>query len=279
MLAFVSSTSAGNVNAYTFKLANDIDMSSVGTGTPYVPYFGATDFKGNGKAVNNFSFNRQTSGIGFLGYVHKSTLTDLQVNTVSYSGQTVNAINALEYVGAAAGSVYGSTVTGGRVTNTARVIGQNYIGGFAGYFGYGTASNNMVTNSAAVNGTSYVAGFGGAMNYSTVSGSLATLGGLVSGTSYVGGFAGTMNQSVIYSTQSLRASATTGSADDRRERARSRGLVNVGRGSHRAGRGVLVILLVFNTGRSQGLLFGGPTRNSRAGRLCRLSGGILGCAG
>jgi hypothetical protein len=43
MLAFVSSTSAGNVNPYTFKLANDIDMSvaNVSTGTPYVPYFGA----------------------------------------------------------------------------------------------------------------------------------------------------------------------------------------------------------------------------------------------
>jgi len=54
MLAFVSSTSVGNVNPYTFKLANDIDMATVAGGTPYVPYFGATEFKGNTFVVNNF---------------------------------------------------------------------------------------------------------------------------------------------------------------------------------------------------------------------------------
>jgi hypothetical protein len=169
MLAFVSSTSAGNVNPYTFKLVSDIDMSAgnVGTGTPYVPYFGAAEFKGNTFAVNNFSFNRQTSGIGFMGMVYKSALTDLKVNTVTYGVQTTNTVNALEYVGAAVGAMYGGTISGGLVTLSAKVNASKYTGGFVGYVGQGVVYNTQAlkvpSTTGSVQGTSYTGGLAGWM--------------------------------------------------------------------------------------------------------------------
>ena len=45
LLPFTQSASGGAVNGYTFKLANDINMT--GATTAYLPYFGATEFKGN----------------------------------------------------------------------------------------------------------------------------------------------------------------------------------------------------------------------------------------
>jgi hypothetical protein len=169
MLAFVSSTNTGSVNPYTFKLANDIDMTAtnVDTGTPYVPYFGATEFKGNTFAVNNFSFNRQTSGIGFLGMVYKSALTDLKVNTMTYGVQTLNTVNALEYVGAAVGAMYGGTISGGLVTLSAKVNASKYTGGFAGYVGQGVVYNTQALRATpttgSVQGTSYTGGLVGWM--------------------------------------------------------------------------------------------------------------------
>ncbi len=41
-----------------------------GATTAYLPYFGATEFKGNTYSVNNFAYNRAaTAQIGFWGGV------------------------------------------------------------------------------------------------------------------------------------------------------------------------------------------------------------------
>ena len=138
MLGFVQSSNTGAVNStavnpYKFKLANNIDMATATM--PYMPYFGATEFKGNAYAVNNFSFNRPTSQTGFIGLVYKSTITDLLVNSVAYAGQTSTnyAVNARNYTGTAIGSIYDGVVTGSTATLAGGVNGLEFTGGFAGW--------------------------------------------------------------------------------------------------------------------------------------------------
>ena len=138
MLAFIESgtqtvgtVTSSVVNGYSFKLGANLDMS--GASMPYIHYFGATAFKGNTYSVNNFSFNRPTSGIGFLGVVQNSTLTDLKVNSVAYASQTTNTVNARDYVGTAIGSMYGGTLAGATATLSAKVNAQNFTGGLAAW--------------------------------------------------------------------------------------------------------------------------------------------------
>ena len=133
LLAFTQSAAAGAVNGYTFKLANDLNMSNATTA--YLPYFGATEFKGNTYSVTNFAYNRAaTAHTGFLGAVYRSTLTDLKVAT---SG----LVNGLEYVGSAIGSAYSVVISGGLGTLAADVSGTNFIGGYAGYVGQSVIYN------------------------------------------------------------------------------------------------------------------------------------------
>ena len=213
MLAFVSSTNAGSVNPYTFKLANNIDMSAtnVGSGTPYVPYFGATEFKGNTFAVNNFSFNRQTSGIGFFGMVYKSALTDVKVNTMAYTGQTTNTVNALEYVGAAVGAMYGGTISGGVSTLSARVNGQNYIGGFAGYVGQGVIYNTQALRASpttgSVLGVTYEGGLAGWMEAVAAKSLNSDL--PVNGTTRTGGLIGYLNSNFTTANTNVTSNVAT----------------------------------------------------------------------
>jgi hypothetical protein len=67
--AFVQGDVYGNVTPYKFKLTADLDTATAVT--KFVPYFGATEFKGSSFAtnynVNNFSWSPNTSNVGFLG--------------------------------------------------------------------------------------------------------------------------------------------------------------------------------------------------------------------
>lgn len=228
MLAFVSSTAAGGVNAYTFKLANDIDMATVGTGTPYVPYFGATAFKGNTFAVNNFSFNRQTSGIGFLGMVHKSSLSDVWVNAQAYTGQTAQSVNGLDYVGAAVGALYNGAISNSSVRLSANVNGVNYVGGLAGYVGQSVVSGDAALRASAttggVAGTNKVGGLAGWME--AVTGANLNSDVPVSGATQVGGLIGE-----FYGTATLALSNASASGAVTGSNTHVGGLIGVASGS------------------------------------------------
>ncbi|MDA9954523.1 autotransporter-associated beta strand repeat-containing protein, partial [Planktomarina sp.] len=139
MLGFTLSTLTGSANAYKFKLTADLDMS-VAT-TPFIPYFSGAELIGTNSGgsdfhVNNFSWAQSTSNVGFLGFVQKSLIEDITVNTVAYSGQSVGQTNSIvgaDYVGAVMGSMYQ-----GKIHNVHAVLGgaitaDNYVGGIVGF--------------------------------------------------------------------------------------------------------------------------------------------------
>jgi mucin-19 len=215
MLGFVQSSNNGTiysmaVNGYKFKLANDIDMSAATI--PYVPYFGATEFKGNGFAVNNFSFNRPTSQIGFIGLVNRGTITDLLVNSVVYAGQTGTsyAVNGRNYTGTAIGSVFEGVVTGSTATLAGGVNGLEFTGGFTGWARGAMANTSAVlaaSSIATVKGTSYTGGLVGRMDSvaaNTLSSNLA-----VSGTHRVGGLAGYLSSNYTSSNAAVTTNTAT----------------------------------------------------------------------
>ena len=210
LLGFVQSSSNSAVNAYKFKLANHIDMSTATT--PYLPYFGATEFNGNAFAVNNFSFNRPTSNTGFIGMVNRGTITDLLVNSVAYAGQsgTNYAVNARNYTGTAFGSVYEGVVTGSTATLAGGVNGLEFTGGFAGWMQGAMANTHAVleaSSTASVKGTSNTGGLVGRMNSvaaKTLSSNLA-----VSGTDRVGGVAGYLSSNYTSSNVAVTTNTAT----------------------------------------------------------------------
>ena len=217
MLAFIESgtqtvgaVTSSVVNGYSFKLGANLDMAAAST--PYIPYFGATAFKGNTYSVNNFSFNRPTSGIGFLGVVQNSTVTDLNVNSVAYASQTTNTVNARDYVGTAIGSMYGGTIAGAAATLSAKVNAQNFTGGLAGYVGQGVIYNASAvfapTTSANVTGLSRTGGLVGSMDAvaaSTLNSNLP-----VSGSTLVGGLAGYLKSDFTTSNTNVSTNSARG---------------------------------------------------------------------
>ena len=217
LLAFVESATQVNAgvtssiaNGYTFKLGANLDMSA--PSIPYIPYFGATEFKGNTYSVNNFSFNRPTSSVGFLGVVQNSTLTDLKVNSVAYAGQTTNTVNARDYVGTAIGSLYGGTLAGATATLSAKVNALNFTGGLAGYVGqsvmYNVSAVLAPTTSASVTGLNKTGGLVGWMDAvaaSTLSSNLP-----VSGTTQVGGLVGYLKSDFTTTNANVTSNSATG---------------------------------------------------------------------
>ncbi|MDB5963468.1 MAG: hypothetical protein JWP59_4762, partial [Massilia sp.] len=192
MLAFVQSTGRGLANSFKFKLANSIDMSTAST--PYMPYFSAAEFKGSGFEVHNFSLNSPTSNIGFLGFVNRSTVADLNVNSVVYAGQTNTdyGVHGRDYVGVAIGSIYQGVVSGSTATLAGSVNGRDYTGGFAGYVQGDIANTHAVlatSSSASVTGLSSTGGLVGNLASATASALSSNV--AVSGTgNYVGGLIG-----------------------------------------------------------------------------------------
>ncbi|NBU44304.1 MAG: filamentous hemagglutinin N-terminal domain-containing protein, partial [Betaproteobacteria bacterium] len=210
MLAFIESSSSGGVNGYSFKLGANLDMSAASI--PYIPYFGATAFKGNSFSVNNFSFNRPTSGVGFLGMVHNSTLSNLNVNSVAYAGQTVNTVNARDYVGTAIGSLYGGTIDSATATLSAKVNAQNFTGGLAGYVGqgviYNTSSVQAPATASSVTGLNKTGGLVGWMDSVAASNLSSNL--PVTGSSQVGGLVGYLKSDFTTSNANVTSNSATG---------------------------------------------------------------------
>ncbi|MDA9285602.1 filamentous hemagglutinin N-terminal domain-containing protein, partial [Pseudomonadales bacterium] len=169
LLGFIESGSASQTNGFKFKLANDIDMATASI--PYLPYLSVTELLGNGFEVNNFSWNRPTSSVGFIGHAYKSLLVDMTVNTSVYSGQTDTsyAINAEDYVGTLVGSIFDGRIENSHTILAGTVLGNTIVGGAVG----------MITNSPVITASAVRA-----------AGVVAADAQVVSVGDYVGGFAG-----------------------------------------------------------------------------------------
>ena len=169
LLGFIESGSAFQANGFKFKLANDIDMAAASI--PYLPYLSVTELLGNGFEVNNFSWNRPTSSVGFIGHAYKSLLVDMTVNTSVYSGQTDTsyAINAEDYVGTLVGSIFDGRIENSHTILAGTVLGNTIVGGAVG----------MITNSPVITASAVRA-----------AGVVAADAQVVSVGDYVGGFAG-----------------------------------------------------------------------------------------
>ena len=169
LLGFIESGSAFQANGFKFKLANDIDMAAASI--PYLPYLSVTELLGNGFEVNNFSWNRPTSSVGFIGHAYKSLLVDMTVNTSVYSGQTNTsyAINAEDYVGTLVGSIFDGRIENSHTILAGTVLGNTIVGGAVG----------MITNSPVITASAVRA-----------AGVVAADAQVVSVGDYVGGFAG-----------------------------------------------------------------------------------------
>ncbi len=150
VMGFSQGLSNGTVNAYKFKLTSDVDVA--GSTTSFIPYFAAAEFKGNGFEVRNFSWSAPTSNVGFLGSVHKSTISGLKVYSTPYetTSNVTLAVNGQYYVGTAIGSMYGGVVYDSLAVLGGSTKGYDNTGGFMGYFSDGAIGNISATRATSV---------------------------------------------------------------------------------------------------------------------------------
>ena len=202
------------VNTYAYDYASnyftveaDLDFS----GIDYTPVAAGNvmfnaDFNGNGKTIKNLKISKLSDKtatyqglfgiIGELGAVHDLTIE--------------GNVEAYQYVGAVAGSVYGKIYN---VTNKANVKANSYAGGVAGYAGP-MATLKGISNYASVTTTGNYAG-------GVVAASDADAGitidscsnyGVVSGAAYAGGIAASASATVSHSINDGAAMAKAANA-------------------------------------------------------------------
>jgi len=150
VMGFSQGPSNGTANAYKFKLTSHVDVAS--STTKFVPYFAAAEFKGNGFEVSNFSWSAPTSNVGYLGSVHKSTISGLKVYSTPYetSSNVTLAVNGQYYVGTAIGSMYGGVIYDSLAVLGGSTKGYDNTGGFMGYFSNGAIGNISATRATSV---------------------------------------------------------------------------------------------------------------------------------
>jgi filamentous hemagglutinin family protein len=142
LMGFVQGDASGNANAFKFKLTADVNVPSAIT--KFVPYFSAAEFKGTGYDVKDFSWNKPTSNVGFLGFVHKSVVRGLQVYSTAFeSSGDYAAVSGQYYVGTAIGSLHGGAVYDSFAVLGGTTRGLDNTGGFMGYFADGTTASNL----------------------------------------------------------------------------------------------------------------------------------------
>ncbi len=215
-----------------YKLGNDIDMSSYGTGTGFEPianFYGQLD--GDGHKISNLYINRPAAGnVGLIGtftsvtssqvpHIKNLTLDNVNITGGGNTGALVGLSNA-RYDATdtkitnviVTGTITGTSATGGLVgdsagttiTNSyvnATITGTNYVGGFIGRAG---AKENISKSIASVNVTAtggYGGGFigygsgGSSPSLITIANSFST--GSIQSASYGAGIAGYARYNVI----------------------------------------------------------------------------------
>jgi hypothetical protein len=144
MTELASLVNAGNERyaSARYELTGDINADGSWTpiGTQTNPFRGKFDGKGHKILNPRYSGGAGSSYIGLFGYVSGGAISNLGVETGSFSGQ--------DYVGGVAGGMPSSA--SGSVTNcysTGVISGVNFVGGIAGSIN----SKGSVNNSVALN--------------------------------------------------------------------------------------------------------------------------------
>jgi hypothetical protein len=148
-MGFVQGDTGGSANAFKFKLTAHIDVPNAVT--KFVPYFSAAQFKGNGYEVKDFSWNKATSNVGFLGFVNRSTVSQLKVYSTAFeSSGDYNAVSGQFYVGTAIGSLHNGVVYDSFAVLGGTTRGLDNTGGFMGYFSDGTVADVSATRLGSI---------------------------------------------------------------------------------------------------------------------------------
>lgn len=157
------------------------------------PFTGS--YEGGGYTILNVSISAAAPGVGFFGALSGATVSNVSLGNVSVTA-TPGQYAHLGRVGALAGSVLGSTVSGVTVTNAVVSTGGNGAGGMLGYVLADSGAEILVTDSYANASVSGSAGVGGLIGFLvsqaagdvTVSASYST--GTVTGVQDIGGLIG-----------------------------------------------------------------------------------------
>lgn len=188
-LAFLAErTNVGDTayNAKSYKLANDIDLSSYNTGKGWIPIGSETrdysfkgNFDGNGKRIiglySNDPFDDLITCTGLFGrscgYIHDVHVINAYVQGNNNTGILVGDANGIIENCSVSGTVRGGNCTGGLVGEAlfatikncyadAKVSGEYGVGGIAGdLFDSNTVSNCYALGT--VRGLEYVGGIAG----------------------------------------------------------------------------------------------------------------------
>ena len=188
----------------TFVMANDIDMSILGTlsetciiGKDSFNAFKGT-FLGNGYEIKNLSYEVSDTGsfgyLGLFGYTNGATIKDLGLSNVTISNH--NHANA---VGALIGNAINSTiencyVSGGSINHKMDVKTSSYVGGLVGTSDDSSINNCFSSIDIYVGGKSdtlgYTGGLVGGSGSSSISNSYS-LGNITQNAAgIIGGFVG-----------------------------------------------------------------------------------------
>lgn len=197
--------SGKDTTGVTFVMANDIDMSILGTALSETCIIGknsSTAFKGtflgNGYEIKNLSYEVSNTGsfesLGLFGYTDGATIKDLGLSNVTISNQSYAS-----RVGALIGNANNSTiencyVSGGSINHNMNVKTSSSVGGLVGSFGDSSINNCFSSIDINVGGNSEtVAHTGGLAGYSfrsSISNSYS-LGNITQSTyGMIGGFVG-----------------------------------------------------------------------------------------
>ncbi len=197
--------SGKDTTGVTFVMANDIDMSILGTALSETCIIGknsSTAFKGtflgNGYEIKNLSYEVSNTGsfesLGLFGYTDGATIKDLGLSNVTISNQSYAS-----RVGALIGNANNSTiencyVSGGSINHNMNVKTSSSVGGLVGSFGDSSINNCFSSIDINVGGNSetmaHTGGLAGYSFRSSISNSYS-LGNITQSTyGMIGGFVG-----------------------------------------------------------------------------------------
>ncbi|MDY3979615.1 MAG: GLUG motif-containing protein [Tidjanibacter sp.] len=190
-----NNAASGSYASASYKLMNDIDMSTKynsTTGTSWTPigdyatntaFMFKGTFDGNNHTISNLYINATAKNYqGLFGYVYVATITDLNVSCAVIVGS---------YSGGVAGKTYGVNISNCNVSGS--VVGDSYLGGVVGYSENSSIRNSKNTASVTVTSSSQsniggIVGFQDAMTITNCANS-----GIISGATSTGGVVGGIN--------------------------------------------------------------------------------------
>jgi len=171
----VNNSNATYYNAAHYQLANNLDLSTYGSGQGWNPIgtggrgFSGV-FDGNGKVITGLYINRSSYDTGLFGGLAGGTIKNLGLENVNI---TVEGGSSLSYAGAFVGYITSGTVANCYSTGKISSAGS-MVGGIVG--GFDTSGSHDVTNcwsTVEVSGYTQVGGIVGITEVGKINGCMA----------------------------------------------------------------------------------------------------------